>query len=274
MKSRHIIFNLLLVMFLAQNIDAQDNNRQTIAQTTIDHVLGRSPSPLSQTDPEFMAIMNNFIYGDVWNSDTILTDKQKELVTIVALVANQDPAGLTEHIGAALHAGVTPVEVKEAVYQCAPYMGLSKVRNVLPVINKVFAERGISLPLASQATVNELNRREKGLDIQVQFFGEGMRQAYANAPEGQKHIQDYLSAMCFGDFYTRNGLDLKNRELLTFCMLASLGGCEPQVKAHIHGNLNAGNNKETLVAAITQILPYIGYPRTLNAIACINEICK
>ena len=96
-----------------------------------------------------------------------------------------------------------------------------------------------------------------------------MREA---APENQKHIQQYLSDNCFGDFLTRGGLDVKTRELVTFSLLVSLGGCEPQVKGHIAGNVNLGNDKAVLLAVVTQLLPYIGYPRTLNAIGCLNEV--
>lgn len=62
------------------------------------------------------------------------------------------------------------------------------------------------------------------------------------------------------------------REMLTFAILVSMGGCESQVKGHIQGNVNVGNDKETLLDVVTQLLPYIGYPRTLNAIACLNEV--
>ena len=78
--------------------------------------------------------------------------------------------------------------------------------------------------------------------------------------------------MCFGDFYTRGTLDIKTREILTLCIISSLGGCESQVKSHVQANLNVGNDKETLIGAVTQCMPYIGFPRTLNAISCINEI--
>lgn len=61
------------------------------------------------------------------------------------------------------------------------------------------------------------------------------------------------------------------RELLTFSMLLTLGGCESQLRSHIQGNLNVGNDKRTMLAVVTQLLPYAGYPRTLNAIACLNE---
>ena len=78
--------------------------------------------------------------------------------------------------------------------------------------------------------------------------------------------------MCFGDFYTRKCLDLKQREIITLSCLISLGGCESQVKSHIQGNINVGNTKEILIAVITQCLPYIGFPRTLNAFNCLNEV--
>jgi len=51
-----------------------------------------------------------------------------------------------------------------------------------------------------------------------------------------------------------------------------LGGTDSRVKGHVQGNVNVGNDKQTLLAVTTQLLPYIGYPRTLNAVTCINEI--
>lgn len=95
---------------------------------------------------------------------------------------------------------------------------------------------------------------------------------YDKSPEKQLHIQKFLSANCFGDYVTRGGLDIKTSELLTFSMLLSLGGCEAQLKGHIQGNSNIGNDKQVLLDAITQLLIYIGYPRVLNALRCINEV--
>ena len=91
----------------------------------------------------------------------------------------------------------------------------------------------------------------------------------AAAPKNQKNIQDDLSAYCFGDFYI---LAIHERELLTFSILASQGGCEGQAKAHVGGNATVGNGKEVLLAALTVCLPYIGFPRTVNALCCINEV--
>lgn len=95
-----------------------------------------------------------------------------------------------------------------------------------------------------------------------------------NAPLDVKFLQDYLSAYCFGDTYTRNGLDLQTRELLTFVALISLGGCDPQVKAHVAGNLAVGNDRNKLLDTLKQCLPYIGFSRVLNALSAIDEITK
>jgi 4-carboxymuconolactone decarboxylase len=94
---------------------------------------------------------------------------------------------------------------------------------------------------------------------------------YANATTDEKHIQRYLSANCFGDYLTRGGIDLETRELLTFSMLVALGGCDAQVKGHVVANLNVGNDRGLLLAVLTRLLPFIGYPRTLNGLRVLND---
>jgi 4-carboxymuconolactone decarboxylase len=175
-------------------------------------------------------------------------------------------------LGAALNVGVTPVEIKEIVYQSVPYVGIAKVLDFIHATNEILQNKGIELPLEGQSTTTTETRYDKGLEVQKEIFGEMIDKMYNESPKNQLHIQKYLSANCFGDYITRNGLDIKTRELLTFAMLISLGGVDPQVKGHIQGNVNVGNNKELLLSVVTQLLPYIGYPRTLNAIKCLNEV--
>ena len=141
------------------------------------------------------------------------------------------------------------------------------------ITNEVLESHGTKLPLEGQSTTTPETRFEKGLAVQKDIFGESsVEQRMKSAPPDQMHIQNYLADNCFGDYLTRNGLDIKTRELLTFSMLLSLGGCEPQLKGHIRGNINIGNTRDVLLAVVTQLLPYVGYPRTLNAINCINEV--
>lgn len=223
------------------------------------------------TDPDFQDILSRFIFGEVFYQGN-LDDKKRELITLVVLATNQTLPQLKAHVGAALNVGLTPVEIKEAVYQCAPYIGFPKTLNAINEVNEVFKSKNIPLPIESQKQVDEHHRFDKGLSVQVEIFGETIAKMQESAPSNQKHIQEYLSAFCFGDFYTRGGLDLKTRELLTLCIVSSLGGAEGQVKAHVQGNLNVGNDKEIMIAALTHCLPYMGFPRTLNALACVNDI--
>lgn len=246
-------------------------NRVEKSKNTYKQLFGDTVPAAYSTDPDFQDILSRFIFGEVFYEGN-LDNKQRELITLVVLTTNQTLPQLKAHVHAALNIGLTPVEIKEAVYQCAPYLGFPKTLNAVAEISEVFRARDIALPLDSQAQVTEETRFEKGLAAQTEIFGSVIAKMRDNAPANQKHIQDYLTSFCFGDFYTRGGLDLNTRELLTLCILCALGGAEAQVKAHVQGNANVGNDKMTLIAAITQCLPYIGFPRTLNALASINEI--
>ena len=130
-----------------------------------------------------------------------------------------------------------------------------------------------ALPLPDQATTTRENRLEKGAVAQTAVFGERMIGFAESGPEESRHINRWLVDNCFGDYYTRTGLSLAEREMITFCFLYAQGGCEPQLKAHIGGNLNLGNDKEFLIRVVSCNVPFIGYPRTLNALNCIRKVC-
>jgi 4-carboxymuconolactone decarboxylase len=228
-------------------------------------------SKSGQTDPELIEVFDNFAFDEVINYGN-LDSKTRVMMILASTIASQ---ALTEYkmfANAALNVGVNPVEIKEILYQSVPYIGISKVIDFINITNEIFTERGIQLPLEGQSTTTAETRQEKGLEVQKKIFGEMIDNMYKESPKDQLHIQQYLSANCFGDYYTRKGLDVKTRELLTLSMLISLGGTETQIKGHIQGNVNVGNDKKTMLSLITQLLPYVGYPRTLNAIKCLNEI--
>ena len=227
-------------------------------------------STLKVTDPELVEICDNRAFGEVIK-DAPLDVRLQLMVQLAALIANHAVAEYRIMLGAALEIGVTPVQIKEIVYQAVPYTGMARVFDFLHVTNEVFTARGITLPLPGQSTTTPQTRQARGLEVQKRLLGSRIDQMYAQSPPDQPHIQHYLSANCFGDYLTRTGLDLKTRELLTLAMLASLGGCEAQLAGHVTANLAAGNDRSTLIAVVTQLLPFIGYPRTLNALRVINE---
>lgn len=228
-------------------------------------------STLKVTDPDFIELFDNFAFDEVL-TNSLLDTKTRLIMILGSTIGCQALGEYKLMVGAALNVGVTAVEVKEILYQAVPYVGIAKAFEFLHATNEVLLSRGIALPLERQSTTTPENRFEKGLELQKAIFGEMIDTMYKQSPINQLHVQKLLSANCFGDYYTRNGLDLKTRELLTFCIILSLGGCEPQLKGHIQGNLNIGNDKELLIDAVTQLLPYVGYPRTLNALKCINDV--
>lgn len=230
-------------------------------------------SKYKNTDPEFAKVIENFACDEVINNDD-LDDRTRMMAVLSALVGSQSTDAFKEMLGCALDSGVAPVEVKEIVYQATAYLGLGRVFPFLKCVNDELTERGIALPLEGQATTNPTDRLEKGEQAQVDIFGDHMRGFSQSGPEESRHINKWLSDNCFGDYYTRTGLDYKEREMITFCFLAAQGGCEPQLTSHAAANLRIGNDKTFLIKIISQCLPYIGYPRSLNALRCVNEAAK
>ena len=226
---------------------------------------------LSTTDPELHNIMSDFAFVET-QQYIDLDLRTRIMVTMASAIAVNSKAEYSQTVYNALRNGITSIEIKEVLFHAVPYAGMGKVADLIGVTNNILVENGISLPLDSQSVVSPVNREEKGLEFQKLIFGEVIDKGYKNALPSQLYMQKLLSANCFGDYQTRPALDAKTRELLTYSILISLGGCEPQVKGHIQGNINVGNDKATLLAITTQLLPSIGYPRTLNAIACLNEI--
>lgn len=230
-------------------------------------------SQYKNTDPEFAKVIENFACDEVINNDD-LDDRTRMMAVLSALVGSQSTDAFKEMLGCALDSGVAPVEVKEIVYQATAYLGLGRVFPFLKCVNDELTERGIALPLDGQATTNPTDRLEKGEQTQVDIFGDHMRGFSQSGPEESRHINKWLSDNCFGDYYTRGGLDYKEREMITFCFLAAQGGCEPQLTSHAAANLRIGNDKAFLIKIISQCLPYIGYPRSLNTLRCVNEAAK
>ena len=230
-------------------------------------------SKFAETDPEFIERFDNFAFDEVVNQDD-LDDKTRFIAILATLIGCQ---GIDEYkvmLGAALNFGVTPVEVKETVYQSVAYLGIGRVYPFLKATNEILTERGVALPLEGQATTTMENRLEKGEQAQVDIFGEGMRGFASSGAEEIRHINRWLADNCFGDYYTRKGLDLKQREMITFCFLSAQGGCEPQLISHARANMRIGNDKAFLIKVVSQCLPYIGYPRSLNALRCVEEASK
>jgi 4-carboxymuconolactone decarboxylase len=234
------------------------------------HALGIDGSDLARTDADHLDAYTNFAFDEVLrHSDLSRTDRLT--VQLGAIVAVGGHTEFRTMLGAALTAGLDPVVAKEIVYQAVPYVGMARAIDFVTITNEVLAERGVALPLEPQSTTTPDDRFEVGRATQASIIGgdrlDGMHE---NATDDTVHFQRFLSANCFGDHYTRGGIDVPRRELLTFAILVGLGGADAQVAGHVAANLHVGNTRKDLLDVLTVLVPYIGYPRTLNGLAAVN----
>ena len=259
-------------VFAAQNEDNK-MTRSEICKKNYEKLFNSEWNPEAGTDPEMMAILQKYIFGEVFTVGE-LDMKTREMITVTSLAVQQTLPQLKAHITAALNAGVTPIEMREIIYQLAPFIGFPKTLNAIGVMNVVFKERGITLPLAKTSTTDETNRLAKGSEIKKRLFDDEIEKSISGLPENMDaKVLNFLTEVCFGDFYSRDGLDLKTREVLILSVLVTTGNSEA-LKSHIKGNLKAGNSKETITAVIIQCLPYIGFPNTLDALKILKTILE
>jgi 4-carboxymuconolactone decarboxylase len=231
-------------------------------------------SDLARTDPEFVAFFDDFAFDETLRAVTgDLPRPERLMYQLGAVIA---VGAVTEYrvmLGAALDNGVTPIQVKEIVYQATAYVGIARVIDFLHTTNELLTERGVALPLEGQSSTTPETRNTDGLARQKEIVGDdAVDGMYANAPADARRFQEFLSGNCFGDYYTRGGLDVRQRELLTFSVLVALGGADGQVKGHVKANVNVGNTRAQLLDVLTVLLPFVGYPRTLNGLAAVNEV--
>lgn len=115
-------------------------------------------------------------------------------------------------------------------------------------------------------------RFQKGKEMLDKIDGKGGREVINSLKDIAPDLGMYIVEFAFGDIYMRDGLDLKERELITITSLLSMGGLEPQLKVHINAALNVGISKEKIIEAFIQCIPYVGFPRVLNAVSIAREI--
>ena len=228
---------------------------------------------LAETDPEFAERFAYFAGEEVPDEDAAALPARERYLTILAsLLGCQGVEQFRATLSEALAAGaLTPVEAREVVYQAVAYLGIGRVRPFFLTLNEILAARGTELPLAPQGTTTLETRRAAGNQKQIDYFGEGMRESWKTGPAERATINRWLAENCFGDYYTRGGLSDQDRELVTFCYIVAQGGCEPQATAHAGANMNLGRTKDFLYRTVMQALPYIGYPRSLNALTCVDN---
>ncbi len=115
-------------------------------------------------------------------------------------------------------------------------------------------------------------RYEKGLEKLAEVDGKAGENVIRSLKDIAPGLADYLIEFAFGDIYSRPGLSLQEREIVSLTSLLTQGGCGPQLAVHINGALNVGIPPEKVVEIIIHCVPYTGFPRVLNAVTVAKEV--
>ena len=82
----------------------------------------------------------------------------------------------------------------------------------------------------------------------------------------------YIAEFPYGDIYSRPGLDLKTRELVTVASITTLGSAQAELKSHIHGALNVGCTPNEIIEVLIQMAVYAGFPASINGLITAKEV--
>lgn len=118
----------------------------------------------------------------------------------------------------------------------------------------------------------EQTRFELGLERLKEVDGAGGETVVKSLEEVAPDLGRYIVEFAFGDIYSRSGLSMKKREMITLASLLTAGGCEPQLEVHINGALNVGISPGEVIETFMQCIPYTGFPRVLNAVFTAKKI--
>ena len=243
------------------------------AQETFTRLFGAPAAP-HPTDPELYEILQNQIFDEVFSTG-VLTDVEREIITVTALGCLQTLPQLRAHAAAALNVGATPLQLREALYQCAPYIGYPRTLNAVATLDEVLTQRGVELPLPTAATAATVApddaqaRHRAGAAIQEPLYGDEIEEVLATLPAPFDAVApELVTTACFGDYYSRGVLSVAEREIISLVAITAIGATA-QFGTHIAGAVRAGNSLERVTAALVQALPYVGGPQVLPALVIV-----
>ena len=193
-----------------------------------------------KTGPEFAERFEHFAFDEVVNEDgQQLPGETRYLAILATLIGCGGVDAYEEILPRSMENGVTPVMVKECVYQAVDYLGYGRMLPFLNATNDVFSRSGIALPLPGQATTTMENRLEKGVAAQAAIFGDRMKEAWK-----QSHINRWLADNCIGIYPDAMEYSLAIRIGLFLHRLCqpgegkfvAHGQCLEQLLHHLFGN--------------------------------------
>lgn len=225
---------------------------------------------LSELSPHIGRYIVEF-FGQVF-TNPLLSYSQREMITIAALTSLGDcPSQLKWHIQFGMKAGLAPEEIVELITHTIPFSGFPRALNAISAVKLVFEELGIRITVQDEL-LNAGNIRAAGLEKLQEIDGEHGVQVLESLAGIAPVLADQIVDFTFGEIYGRTTLSAKQRQLVTLASLTAQGGCEPQLRVHIHAALRVGLTRQEVIEALLQCYPYTGLPKVLNAVSTARQI--
>ena len=128
------------------------------------------------------------------------------------------------------------------------------------------------IPKPKLEMVNKMNKKEIGLKNLAKIDGAAAEVVFDSLKDLAPDLNDMMLEFAFGTIYERGVLNFKQREMITITSLLTQGGCENQLRVHIQASLNVGLTQEEIIETFIHCVPYVGFPRVLNAIFVAKEV--
>jgi len=113
---------------------------------------------------------------------------------------------------------------------------------------------------------------EKGLKIRREVLGaDYVDQAMANATSFTKPLQELVTTYCWGEIWSRPGLDRRTRSMINLAMITALNRPH-ELKLHVNAALNNGLSKEEICEVLLQTAIYCGLPAAVDAFRTASQV--
>lgn len=116
-----------------------------------------------------------------------------------------------------------------------------------------------------------MDRYEKGKECLESIQETSVEEIFKDLEDIAPDLSRFVVEFPYAEIYTRDGVDLKTRELCTVAALTAIGTI-PQLKDHINAALNVGNEPSEIVEIIMQMSAYAGFPKAINGVIAAKEV--
>lgn len=118
------------------------------------------------------------------------------------------------------------------------------------------------------------DRYKRGWEKLKEIDGEAGERVINSLKDISPDLGKFIIEYSFGDIYSRDGLDVKSKEIAVVAALTAMGTAQPQLKVHLHGALNTGSSINEVKEVILQMSVYSGFPSCINGMNALKDVLK